>query len=165
MPDPITHLSIGYIVARHCYKDNKTLFLCSTIIPDIDGLTGLVYIFLVLPSGSSPDEMARVFQLFHPSLTASLFFLPVFAYIILLAFRLVNRKLVPQATAKAYRLILVAILIHLGLDMLMTGNRPFWPLAFEAGLPVIPYSIWGTIVPMIVALTLLAGDLLFLRSD
>lgn len=165
MPDPFTHLSIGYIVARHCYRENKTLFLVSSIVPDIDGLVGLIYIFLFLPSGIPSDEFIRVFEVFHPSLTASLFFLPFFVLIILAVSRLVDTKLAPQSTLKAYWMVFLAVTIHLGLDMMMTGNRPFWPLAFEAGFNVIPYTTIGKVVPMTLALVLLIGDLILFRSD
>ena len=161
MPDPITHLSLGFFVARRFFRDHKILFLCSCMVPDIDGLVGLLYIFFFLPDGTSREEMGRVFELFHPSLPASLFFLPVFVLFVIWAFRLINKKIVPVSFKKAYLLVLTAISLHLGLDLMMTGNRPFWPLSIEAGLGIIPYSIWGQLVPMGLGIVLVVTDLVW----
>lgn len=160
MPDPVTHLSVGFVVARHCCRDYKVLFLCSSILPDIDGLIGLIYIFLFLPSGMTSTEIVDVFEAFHPTFSASLLFLPFFVGLILVAFRRLTPGLVPVSGRLAYALILLAILLHLGLDMLMTGNRPFWPFPMEAGLSVIPYSIWGQVIPAVAGITLVVCDLL-----
>ncbi len=159
MPDPVTHLSFGFFVARRFFREYKILFLCSCMVPDIDGLVGLIYIFLFLPDDTPRDEIGRVFELFHPSLPASLFFLPVFVVLVIWAFRLVNRNLVPVSFKKAYLLVFTAISFHLCLDMMMTGNRPFWPLSIEAGLGIIPYSRWGLFVPMGLGVLLVASDL------
>ena len=157
MPDPVTHLSLGYIVARHLFRKNKVFFLCATMIPDIDGL-------LFTGSYETGKRLFKeTFERFHPSLPASLFFLPFFALLVVYIFKLINRKLVPEPTSRAYILVLTAILLHLGLDMLMTGNRPFWPLFLEAGLGIIPYSIWGVVIPMLTGLILLGIDLLLFR--
>lgn len=163
MPDPITHLTIGFVAARHFFNDYKILFLCACMVPDIDGLFGLLYIFFFLPEGAPGERMAEVFEAFHPSLPASLFFLPFFAAIVVFLFRWVKPGWVPVSFKRAYLLVLTAILLHLGLDMLMTGNRPFWPLSFEAGLGIIPYSIWGVFVPMVVGVSLVILDWVFSR--
>jgi hypothetical protein len=39
----------------------------------------------------------------------------------------------------------IAILIHLLLDLMQTGNMPFWPLQFKAGLNMLPYDIPGRV--------------------
>jgi membrane-bound metal-dependent hydrolase YbcI (DUF457 family) len=163
MPDPVTHLSLGFVIARHFFKDHKPLFLCSCMAPDIDGLIGLVYLFFVVPANTPTIEMKRIFETFHPSLPASLFFLPVFVWLLIIVFRTLNRKWVPAAFSRAYLLVLTAVSLHLGLDLLMTGNRPFWPLSIEAGLGVIPYSHWGVVVPMTIGLALVAIDWVFFK--
>ena len=163
MPDPVTHLSAGFIFARHFFKEHKILFLCSCMIPDIDGLVGIIYIYFALPSGPPESEIKRVFELFHPSLPASFLFLPFLVILVIYTFKLINKKLVPSNFIEAYVLVLTAILLHLGLDLLMTGNRPFWPLPFEAGLGIIPYSTWGVLIPMLTGLSLVSIDLIFTK--
>ncbi len=160
MPDPVTHLSVGFVVARHCCRENKAFFLCCSIIPDIDGLIGLLYMFFFLPSGMPSSEIKAVFESFHPSFSASFLFLPFFAGLILVISRRTVPGWMPPSMKKSYALILLAILVHLTLDMLMTGNRPFWPLPLEAGLSVIPYSNWGIFVPMVTGISLVVADLI-----
>lgn len=131
--------------------------------PDIDGLVALIYMFFALPADTPAAELKRIFELFHPSLPGSVFFLPIFVLLLLGFFRVINRKWVPAHFGKAYGLVLTGILLHLGLDLLMTGNRPFWPLSFEAGLGIIPYSHWGVLVPMALGLALVTIDLILFK--
>lgn len=164
MPDPVTHLSVGYVVARHLFRKHKPLFLFSTMAPDIDGFVGLVYIMIVYPMDTPRAELKAVFEIFHPSLPASLFFLPLFGLIILAIALRIRPTSVPVQRSNAFLLVVTAILVHLGLDMLMTGNRPFWPLKIEAGLPVIPYTSLGSLLTVSIALLILFLDLVIFRK-
>ena len=164
MPDPITHFSISYIVARHFFKDHKRLFIGSALIPDIDGLVGIGYIMLTKSRDLTRAQFAEIFSAFHPSVPASLFFLPFFTLLVLLGFRAFRRSWVPPDFRSAYLLVISAILVHLGLDMLMTGNKPFWPLQIEAGLGVIPYTTTAAITTVCIAVTLLGLDLFWFRK-
>lgn len=159
MPDPLTHASIGFIVSRHFFPRHKRMYVCSALIPDIDGLVGIIYIISTKSGNLSRNEFAEIFSAFHPSIPASLFFLPIFALAVVLLFRMVRRKWVPREFNRAYLLAISAISVHLSLDMLMTGNKPFWPLKIEAGLGVIPYTSTGATITVCIALGLLVLEL------
>ncbi len=165
MPDLITHASIGFIVARHFFKGHKPLFILSSMAPDIDILVGITYLTTTQPFDIKHEEAEAILTAFHPSFSASFFFLPLFVLLLILTFRLIKKNMVPSKFKQSYILVTAAILVHLGLDLLMTGNRPFWPLSFEAGLGVIPYTSFGATVTVIVALLLLFLDLLFYRQQ
>lgn len=164
MPEPVTHLSIAAVIGRHSVSRYMPLFLLSTLTPDIDGLLAFIYIFMTNPWGTTMAEGARIYTLFHPSFSSSLFFVPVFALVVLGGFRLYKPEWTPESFWKGYLIVLSAILVHLGLDMLMTGNRPFWPLPMEAGLGIIPYTRLGAILPPVTGLLILGLDLLIFRS-
>jgi membrane-bound metal-dependent hydrolase YbcI (DUF457 family) len=164
MPEPVTHLTVTAVIGRHSVREYLPLFLLSTLTPDIDGLLAFIYIFMTNPWNTTWAEGARIYTLFHPSFSASLFFVPFFALVVLGGFRLYKPDWTPTSFRKGYLIVLSAILIHLGLDMLMTGNRPFWPLPLEAGLGIIPYTRLGAILPPVIGLTLLTLDLLIFRK-
>jgi membrane-bound metal-dependent hydrolase YbcI (DUF457 family) len=164
MPDPLTHASISYIAARHLFPRHKKLFVCSALMPDIDGLVGIIYIISTKSDDLSKGEITEIFSAFHPSIPASLLFLPFLTLAVVLLFRLARPSWVPTGLKSAYLLVLSAISVHLGLDMLMTGNKPFWPLPFEAGLGVIPYTAAGGIITVCIALGLLVLDLVWFRK-
>jgi membrane-bound metal-dependent hydrolase YbcI (DUF457 family) len=164
MPDPVTHLCIAYMVARHFFKENKLLFLLATLSPDIDCLIGAVYILLTGPLPKTFTELVHRSLIFHPSLTGSFLFLPFFALAVLLFLSFIKRDIVPKSMKKGYVIVLAAILLHLGMDLLQTGNKPLWPLELEAGLDILPYSIEGRIITISCAVGLLFADRLLFKG-
>jgi len=160
MPGVTTHCCISYIIARHFCRNNKVLLVLSGLSPDIDILIGGIYIIITGPFPSSAVEFAQRSLIFHPTLTASLFFVPFFSLLMLIFFISISRKTVPLDIKKGYGIVLTGVLIHLGLDMLQTGNKPFWPIEFEAGLNIIPYSVSGRGVTTLIAVGLLILDVL-----
>jgi hypothetical protein len=164
MPGVVTHCCISYIVARHFCRNNKLLLVLSGLSPDIDIIVGGIYILITGPFPSSAVEFARGSLIFHPTVTASLFFVPLFSLFMLMFFLFINRKMVPMEIKKGYGIVLAGILIHLGLDMLQTGNKPFWPMKIEAGLNLIPYSVSGGVVTTLIAVGLLVLDIRLFNS-
>jgi len=159
MPEPITHACISYVVARHCCRQHKPLFVWSGLSPDIDVAIGGLYILIRGPLPGSIFEFAERSLIFHPTLSSSLFFLPFFPLLMLLFFRFVKPAMVPSDLRKGYLIVLAGVLLHLGLDMLQTGNRPFWPLALDAGFDILPYSAKGRGITLAIALGLLLVDI------
>ena len=164
MPDPVTHLCIGYIVARHFFKDNKLLFLLSTLSPDADVLFGAAYTLLTCPFPTTLTEFINRSLVFHPSLTSSFLFLPFYALIVLLLLSFIKRDIAPDDVKKGYVIVFVAILLHLGLDLLQMGNMPLWPFGPEVGFGILPYSIEGRLITMGCAAGLLFADMLLFRK-
>ena len=165
MPGAITHCCISYVIARHCCRNNKTLLVLSGLSPDIDILIGGIYIAATSPLPGSAVEFARRSLIFHPTFSASLFFIPFFSLLMLMFFIFVGRKMVPLNIKKGYVVVFTGILIHVGLDMLQTGNKPFWPMEIEAGLNIIPYSVSGRGVTALIAMALLILDVRLFKSE
>ncbi len=165
MPGPVTHLSIAAVVGRHAFRGYLPLVLFSTMAPDIDGLAAFVYILFTNPFHTTMEEGQRIFTAFHPSFSSSLLVLPFFAIVFYLLFRLIKPRWTPERFWHGYFIVLAAMLVHIGLDLLMTGNRPFWPFPLEAGLGVIPYTTAGSVVPPFVAALLLALDILVFKRQ
>lgn len=155
MPDPISHLCIGYVFSFHFFRKYRTVFLLATIAPDIDGLIGLIYIYFNRSSIQTYERGIEIFNQFHPSLPTSLFFLPVFPIVLYFLFRIIKKSSVPKNFLHAYILFFSAVLLHICLDLLMTGNKPFWPFPLEAGLEIIPYTVYGSIFTPVIALLIL----------
>ena len=164
MPGAITHCCISYVIARHFCRNHKTLLVLSGLSPDIDILAGSIYILTAGPLPGTAAEFARRSLIFHPTFTASLFFVPFFSLIMLMFFLFISRKMVPMDVKKGYGIVLAGVLLHVGLDMLQTGNRPFWPMKIEAGLKLIPYSVSGRILTTLIAVGLLALDVWLFNS-
>jgi len=164
MPGAITHCCISYIIARHFCRNNKALLVLSGLSPDIDILIGGIYIIITGPFPVSAAEFARRSLIFHPTLTASLFFVPLFSLLMLMFFIFIGRKIVPLDIKKGYGIVLAGVLIHVGLDMLQTGNKPFWPMEIEAGLNILPYSASGRGMTVLIAVGLLMLDVWLFNS-
>ena len=160
MPDPLTHASVSLVIARHGFKNHKLLFVLAGLSPDIDVFIGGVYILL---SGSWPASVPDFFHqslIFHPGLSAAIWFAPIYCLILSWVFRKLGRRAADIPFSRLYALIGTGILVHLGLDFLMAGNRPFWPLDIAAGFDVLPYSPAGQLFPMTAAAGLLIIDTL-----
>lgn len=121
MPEPLTHACVSLVVARHWCRDHKALFVWSGLSPDIDVVFGGLYILLSGPLPKSVVDFAQKSLIFHPTLSASLFFLPLFPLIMLMFFRLVKPSMAPAEWRKGYWVVLAGVVLHLGLDMLQTG--------------------------------------------
>jgi len=76
----------------------------------------------------------------------------------LMFFRLVKPSMVPAEWKKGYLIVLAGVVLHLGLDLLQTGNRPFWPLSIEAGIDILPYSARGRGITLAIAAGALLAD-------
>ncbi len=163
MPDPISHSCISYVVARHALPRHKLLFVLSGLSPDIDVPVGALYCLLTGPPPESLLDFARQSLIFHPSLTASLFFAPVLALLLVGFFRLVIKNHLPDSFQRTYGIILCGIGLHLALDLLQTGNLPFWPLKIEAGIGVIGYTARAQGAALMAAAGILLLDLAIIR--
>ena len=99
-------------------------------------------------------------MIFHPSLSAAIWFIPIYSALLAWGFRRIDKK---AATAKFSRIygVVLAGALHIGLDLLQTGNRPLWPLEITFGLDVLPYSAAGRGWTMIVAIGMLIVDSVF----
>ncbi len=155
MPDPITHISISFIIARHWFGEQKFLFVLAALSPDIDVAVGGVYILLTGPWPTSLADFAQKSMIFHPSLTAAIWFIPVYSALLAWVFRRVNKKAATAPFSRIYIVVLTGAFLHIGLDLLQSGNRPLWPLEVTLGLDVLPYSPVGRLWTMIVAIGLL----------
>ena len=166
MPDPLTHASVSLVIARHGFKDHKLLFVLAGLSPDIDVFIGGVYILIWGPWPASVPDFFHQSLIFHPGLSAAIWFMPVYCLILSWVFRKLGRRAAEKPFSRIYTLVVTGMLVHLGLDFLMTGNRPFWPLDVTAGFDVLPYSPVGQLFTMTAAAGLLIVDTLiaFLRS-
>jgi hypothetical protein len=158
MPDPITHASVSFIFARHCFKDQKFLFVLAALSPDIDVLIGGLFILLIGPWPASLTDFFDESLIFHPGLSAAIWFVPIYALILSWVFRKIGKRAVKENFGRIYSLVFVGMLLHLGLDMLQPGNQPLWPLEVTAGLNILPYSPAGRFWTMTAAIGLLILD-------
>ena len=158
MPDPITHASLSFIFARHCFKDQKSLFVMAALSPDIDVFIGGLFILL---TGSWPVSLTDFFDksmIFHPGLSAAIWFIPIYGLFLSWMFRKVGKRAAEANFKRIYTVVLVGMLLHLGLDFLQTGNRPLWPLDLTVGLNILPYTPGGRLGTMMAAIALLIFD-------
>ena len=166
MPDPLTHASISLVTARHGFKDHKLLFVLAGLSPDIDVFIGGIYILLSSPLPASPADFFNRSLIFHPGLSAAIWFVPAYCLILSWVFRKFVRRAAEKPYRRIYTLVGAGMLLHLGLDLLQPGNRPLWPLDVTAGFDILPYSPAGRLMTMLAAGGLLILDTLvaFLRS-
>lgn len=159
MPDPVTHTCLSLVLARHLFREHKGLFVLAGMSPDLDVAIGGVYLLLTRPLPSSIYDFTQESLIFHPSLTAAIWFLPIYAILLSWVFRRFNQRAQTAAFRQIYTIVLCGMLFHIGLDLLQTGNRPFWPLAWEAGLGILPYTTAGFLWPLAGSIALLIADL------
>lgn len=157
MPDPITHTSLSYVIARHGFREYKGLFVLSALSPDIDVAIGGIYILLTRPP-ASVDVFFQESLIFHPSLTAAIWFIPLYGLMLSWVFRRFNQSARAATFKRIYKVVISGMLLHIGLDLMQTGNRLLWPLAWEAGFGILPYTVAGRIWPMVGAIGLLIVD-------
>ena len=158
MPDSITHASASYIFARHWFKEHKLLFVIAALSPDIDVAFGGAYILLTGPLPSSIGDFANKSMIFHPSLSAAIWFIPIYSALLAWGFRQVSKKAATVRFSRIYVVVLTGALLHIGFDLLQTGNLPLWPLDITFGLDILPYSPPGRFWTMIIAITILIID-------
>lgn len=158
MPDPITHTCLSYVVARHCFREQKGLFVLAALSPDIDVAVGGLYVLLTRPLPASVADFARDSLIFHPSFTAAIWFIPFYGLLLSWVFRRFNQAARGVVFARIYTIVISGMLLHVGLDLLQTGNRLLWPLAWETGFDILPYTTAGLILPMVGAIVLLIVD-------
>jgi hypothetical protein len=158
MPDPITHTALSYLVARHRFKDQKLLFVLAGLSPDIDVFIGGIFILIAGPWPASLADFLDASLMFHPGLSAAIWFVPVYSLMLAWVFRKIGQKAAETNFRRIYTLVLMGMLLHLGLDFLQTGNRPFWPMDVRAGLDILPYSPAGRFWTLLAALGLLIFD-------
>ena len=158
MPDPITHAALAYVFARHCFKNQKLRFVVAGLAPDIDVFIGGIFILLAGPWPASWTDFLDASMIFHPGLSAAIWFVPVYSLMLAWVFRQIGKKAAETNFSRIYTLVLVGMLLHLGLDFLQTGNRPLWPLDVTAGLHILPYSPAGRFWTMMAAIGLLIFD-------
>ena len=155
MPDPITHVSISIIFARQWFREQKLLFVLAALSPDIDVAVGGAYLLLIGPWPTSLADFAHRSMIFHPSLTAAIWFIPIYSALLAWGFRRIDKKAAAFQFSRVYKVVLAGAFLHIGLDLLQPGNRSLWPLEVTFGLDVLPYSPVGRIWTMIVAIGLL----------
>ena len=155
MPDPITHVSISFIFAKQWFRDQKFLFVLAALSPDIDVAIGGAYLLLTGPWPTSLADFAHRSMIIHPSLTAAIWFVPIYSALLAWGFRRVDKKAATVQFSRIYTVVLAGAFLHIGHDLLQTGNRPLWPLEVTFGLDILPYSPGGRIWTMIVAIGLL----------
>jgi membrane-bound metal-dependent hydrolase YbcI (DUF457 family) len=160
MPDPITHATLSYVFARHSFKNQKLLFVLAGLSPDIDVFIGGIFILLSGPRPESLTDFLNASMIFHPGLSAAIWFVPVYSLMLAWVFRKIVKKASETNFSRIYTLVLVGMLLHLGLDFLQSGNRPLWPLDVTAGLNILPYSPAGRFWTMTAAIGLLIFDVL-----
>jgi hypothetical protein len=163
MPDPITHATLAYVFARHSFKKEKFLFVLAGLSPDIDVIIGGIFILLSGPWPASWADFLNASMIFHPGLSAAIWFVPVYSLMLSWVFRKIGKKAAETNFSRIYTLVLVGMLLHLGLDFLQTGNRPLWPLDVTAGLDILPYSPAARFWTMMAAIGLLICDGLVAR--
>ena len=165
MPDPITHASVSLVIARHWFRDRKGLFVLAALSPDLDVAIGGIFILLAGPFPTSVVDFTRASLVFHPSLSAAVWFLPFYSLLMSWGFRGISPKGAEADFGRIYTVVLAGMLLHIGLDLTQTGNRPLWPLGMKAGLDILPISKAGRIWTVMGALVLLIMDsLVFFRS-
>lgn len=136
------------------------MFVLAALSPDIDVFIGGVYILL---AGPWPVSLADFFNrslIFHPGLSAAIWFMPISCLILSWVFRKPGRRAAEKPFSRIYTLVGAGMLLHLCLDLLQTGNRPLWPLNVTAGFDVLPYSAAGRLLTMAAAVGLLILDTL-----
>lgn len=158
MPDPITHASVSYIFARHCFRKHKLLFVIAALSPDIDVAFGGAYILLAGPLPSSIGDFTNKSMIFHPSLSAAIWFIPIYSAFLAWGFRRISIKAATVRFSRIYVVVLTGALLHIGLDLLQTGNRLLWPLDMTFGLDILPYSPAGRFWTMIIVIGILIVD-------
>ncbi len=158
MPDPITHVSASFIFARHWFRKQKLLFILAALSPDIDVVVGGAFILLTGPLPTSLGDFANKSMIFHPSLSSAIWFIPIYSVLLAWGFRRIDKKAATAKFSSIYAVVLAGALLHIGLDLLQTGNRPLWPLEMTFGLDVFPYSPAGRVWTMIVAIGMLIVD-------
>ena len=158
MPDPITHVSVSFIFARHLFRDHRLLFVLAALSPDIDVAVGGIFILLTGPLPTSLGDFAAKSMIFHPSLSAAIWFIPIYSVLLAWGFRRIDQKAATAKFSRIYGVVLAGTFLHIGLDLLQTGNRPLWPLEMTFGLDVLPYSPAGRAWTMIVAIGMLIVD-------
>ena len=155
MPDPITHASISFIFAKQWFREQKFLFVIAALSPDLDVAVGGAYLFLTGSWPTSLADFAHRSMIFHPSLTAAIWFIPIYCALLTWGYRRIDKKAATVQFSRLYRVVLAGAFLHIGLDMLQPGNRPLWPLELTFGLDFLPYSPVGRIWTMVVAIGLL----------
>ena len=158
MPDPITHTCLSFVLARHCFREQKGLFVLAALSPDLDVALGGFYVLLTRPLPPSVSDFAQESLIFHPSLTAAIWFLPIYSLLLSWAFRRFNRRAQTVAFRQIYTAVIGGMLFHIGLDLMQTGNRLFWPMAWEFGFDILPYTTAGFVWPLVGSITLLIAD-------
>ena len=158
MPDPITHASLSLIFARHCFRDHKSIFVLAALSPDIDVVVGGLFILLSGPWPASLPDFFEKSMIFHPGLSAAIWFIPIYGLFLSWIFRKMPRIAAGANFNQIYTLVLVGMVLHLGLDFLQTGNRPLWPLDVTAGLNLLPYTPAGRFWTMTAAIGLSSLD-------
>lgn len=158
MPDPITHASASYIFARHWFKKHKLLFVIAALSPDIDVVFGSAYILFTGPLPSSIGDFVNKSMIFHPSLSAAIWFIPFYSAFLAWGFRRISKKAATDRFSRIYIVVLTGALLHIGFDLLQTGNRPLWPFDTTFGLDFLPYSPAGRFWTMIIAIGILILD-------
>ena len=158
MPDPVTHTCLSFVFARHCFRRQKGVFVLAAMSPDLDVALGGLYVLLAQPLPRSVGDFARESLVFHPGLTAAVWFLPIYGLLLSWVFRRLNPRTQAAAFKQTYTAVICGMLFHVGLDLLQTGNRPFWPMAWEAGFDILPYTTAGFVWPLVGAVTLLIAD-------
>ena len=158
MPDPITHTSISFIIARHWFRDQKGFFVLTALSPDLDVVIGGIFILLTAPFPTSIVDFTQASLIFHPGLTAALWFVPFYSLLWSWGLRAINKTALAVNFSRIYTIATAGVLLHLALDLLQTGNRPFWPLELQAGLDLLPVSPLGRLLTIAGALALLILD-------
>ena len=155
MPDPITHVSISFIFARQWFREQKLLFVLAALSPDIDVVVGGAYLLFTGRWPTSLADFAHRSMIFHPSITAAIWFIPIYSALLAWGFRRFDKKSATVQFSRVYTVVLAGAFLHIGLDLLQSGNRLLWPLDVTFGLNILPYSPAGRIWTMIVAIGLL----------
>jgi hypothetical protein len=158
MPDPITHISVSYIFARHWFRKHTLLFVIAALSPDIDVVVGGIFILLTGPLPKSLGEFANKSMIFHPTLSAAIWFIPIYCVLLAWGFRRFSKKAAIAGFRRTYIAALAGAFFHIGLDLLQSGNRPLWPLEMTLGLNILPYSLGGRVWTMIMAIGILIVD-------
>jgi len=155
MPDPFTHVSISFIFGRQWFGEHKLLFVLAALSPDIDVAVGGAYLLLTGPWPTSLSDFAHRSMIFHPTLTAAIWFIPIYSALLAWGFRRIHKKAARVKFSRIYTVVLAGAFLHIGLDLLQSGNRPLWPLEVTFGLDVLPYSPTGRTWTMMAAIGLL----------
>ena len=134
------------------------MFVLAALSPDIDVAVGGAFILLFGPLPTSFIEFADKSMIFHPSLTAALWFIPIYAVLLSWGFRKIDQRAAERSFGRIYTVVLVGMLFHIGLDLMQAGNQLLWPLGVTAGFDVLPYSPVGRVWTIIGAISLLILD-------